>query len=360
MIVYTAIYATMACGLYGCYCWRRDLLSEFPEIEISNPADLLLAVPLLGVFLALRYISETYISPMVCNRIKKIDPENYEVKKEKTTKECFHCLWYTFTTFMTLQFFYGTEYLPNLLMGSRDFTKIFEDYPYGKQPIYVKVYFMVQLAFHTYDAISMEILTRMKGKKGKDYNELMIHHLITLGMIILAYLCSFYPLGITVLFCAHSSDAALYFCKVCRDTQILNTRVLDCYFVAMFGFWAYVRGFAMTYYSAYLCSALFWFDVAFKDQAYLLQVNKAVEMAQRKGYAPYILVKFILLSLLALLNYYWLYLMWSIFANRLFKGDKSFAIKNHGETGAIVPQTEQINTSPAAVPCRSSTFTSRQ
>lgn len=344
VIIYAFIYAVVACGLYQSMEWRETLRKEAPGIHINNIHDFWMSIPFLGFFIVARFYFEKYLGKYVERRLKLVDPVNFEVKKDRVVKEVYHAGWYSIMTSIGLALFWNSQMLPTYLFGARDWTTSNYDYPYGEQLYSVRIYFMIQLAFHSYGGIVNELNARVYGKKHADYNEITIHHLITFGMIVMAYLCMLYPLGIMILFCSDITDMFMFLSKSTRDVQLLPNSLFDVLALVTMASWFYIRGFVMPYCGAYLSSFGLYYMMALEDKKTLLVQNKALYMASEKGYANAALIKVTLLSLLSMLNYYWLILMAKIAYNRFIKKDKSFSIKSHGEK-AIMQHSNPVDES---------------
>ena len=99
------------------------------------------------------------------------------------------------------------------------------------------VYYMAELSFYFSLACTLLI-----DNKRKDFNEQIIHHVATLALLGLSYVCNFTRIGTLVMWCHDISDIFLESAKLCvyAKPTIAKVPVADVLF-AIFGIIFFVR-----------------------------------------------------------------------------------------------------------------------
>jgi len=105
------------------------------------------------------------------------------------------------------------------------------DFPLQVMPDSTYVYYMAELSFYFSLACTLLI-----DNKRKDFNEQIIHHVATLALLGLSYVCNFTRIGTLVMWCHDVSDIFLESAKLCvyAKPTIAKVPVADVLF-AIFG-----------------------------------------------------------------------------------------------------------------------------
>ena len=101
----------------------------------------------------------------------------------------------------------------------------------------ILVYYMAELSF--YFSLGCTLLI---DNKRKDFNEQIIHHVATVSLLSLSYVCNFTRIGTLVMWCHDVSDIFLESAKLCvyAKPTIAKVPVADILF-AFFGIIFFVR-----------------------------------------------------------------------------------------------------------------------
>lgn len=89
-------------------------------------------------------------------------------------------------------------------------TAMFEGFPHRKHEALFKAYYLLQAAYWAQQAI---VLMLQLEKPRKDFKELVLHHIVTLALIILSYRFHFTHMGIAVYITHDISDFFLAVCS---------------------------------------------------------------------------------------------------------------------------------------------------
>lgn len=303
----------------------RTEAANTPEVTLTNYSDLLDAIPYLIIYAVVRWVFERTFENAVLRRVKAYDPINWEHKRHKALKEGFCIFWYSFTVFLGLKYFAGTNLLPSCCFGTFSCKEFLSFWPLVPATNEIRRYFMIQLAYHAYTSISYEIQNRRA--RLPEYNEMMLHHCLAVALIVLCYLSSLFTFGITILLTSDFSDIFLDLTKFIRDTSVLvKYKVADYSFAIMVLSWLYLRGFVI---SGCLLFGSFvnFYGLIMKDPSYF----NPVALAFVYKFKFYYIVKLSLISILIVLNLYWTMVMLKITYNRVVYKDTNFTNHEHGE-----------------------------
>jgi hypothetical protein len=105
-----------------------------------------------------------------------------------------------------------TNYSPELMLGSGDERLIISDYPYTEIPKYLKFYYLCSLSYYVED-----LLVHVLQSPSSDYFEMILHHLVTIELIVLSYLCGFWTFGIWILMQMDLADIFIGLIRVVMD-----------------------------------------------------------------------------------------------------------------------------------------------
>ena len=184
---------------------------------------------------------------------------------------------------------------------------------------------MIELAFHIYTAISYEIQNRKV--RLAEYNEIMLHHALAVVMIFLCYLCSLFTFGITILITSDFSDMFLNMAKFVRDVNFMrHTKLGDYLFVCVLATWGYLRGVVICG-----CLMLGCIKVLYSLMTHDMTNFNPIVASFIFDFKWYYVIKISLVTILVLLNLYWMYIIMQISYNRIIRKDKNFTNTTHGE-----------------------------
>jgi hypothetical protein len=84
-----------------------------------------------------------------------------------------------------------TAYTPWYMLGSGDEHLTLSDYPYTEMPKYLKLYYVASLSYYIED-----LLVHLFTSPSSDFFEIILHHLVTIGLIVGSFLMGYWPMGI--------------------------------------------------------------------------------------------------------------------------------------------------------------------
>lgn len=130
---------------------------------------------------------------------------------------------------------YSPRYMPRLLAGELNILDFFEQW--GEIPEFpVRVFFMISIGHHferTYQHI-------FKNVKGNNFWIMILHHIVTINLMLSCYFGRLFMYGIPVLFIHDIGDIFVGYVKVVREIKQWKHLVIPV-FVVLFLIWIYTR-----------------------------------------------------------------------------------------------------------------------
>ena len=133
-----------------------------------------------------------------------------------------------------------TNYHTPLMFGSGDQMYLFSDWPFTEMPRHLKLYYMIGLSYHFEDSVA-----HFFHPIQNDFFEMLLHHYITILLIVGSYMSSFWNIGIIVMIQMDNGDAVGGAMKAFMDISDLPF-VLTNYLGILFS-WIYFRDFVYAY-----------------------------------------------------------------------------------------------------------------
>lgn len=284
--VYTSMYSNFR-GFYQ----NEELSNTWEDIQmLSKPKLSSVIFVILGALLwtVVRYFTELFILKPISSNIglTKINAEKFP---ESVWKLIVHTrLWlYTFNLLIypgKYPYFYQPE-------------TCWQDWSLGMVvPADIQWIYLLETSFYTHSAYAS---LRMDHKR-KDTIAMVIHHVVTLSLLILSYCTSYYRMGLLVLILMDITDIELEFAKTCvylRDRQGASRAFTKiCEILANLTFIAF---------------SISW--VIFRLHLYPTKVMLATGvipfdiLAETGQYFPFATVFNVLLGVLFLMNIWWFY-----------------------------------------------------
>jgi hypothetical protein len=222
----------------------QSFTSIVSELKQANPAypwpaysDLLKALLTTVFLLVANAIFTKFFTPYAewCISAKYKGKERY-FKTHKFVDCVFKGSYYLFAFCFGYYAVKDTDFLTPMLGGRGNSVNMFKDYPYQEIKNYelIRNYLMVQLGYHLY-SLTVHVCREPKN----DFIEMLLHHLMTVLLIGLAYLMNYVPISVGVLLCHDFSDVLGYVVRTIVDTS-LKKMTLVAYFGLLIS-WFYSR-----------------------------------------------------------------------------------------------------------------------
>lgn len=327
--VYAFTWIVIICGYIGTEDWRQRAQRTDFQIKLVSWWDFLDVLYYMVVYAIVRKLYYYLFEDSLIRRLRANDPSNFEYRLTKVAKEGWHMIFYGASCVLAYYLFAGTDYLSVYLLGNSSCDRMVNSWTEYEPTPELRLFHMVALAHHTFS--TGVFLERARKVHVPEFNETLLHHMITIAMISMSYLCGFFPFGVTVLVCCDLSDFFMALCKFIRDIGFgKGTGFIEAMFGVMVCSWIYTRFYVMGFC---MLSGLGKVNYMIMTDQFEF-FNKPCQLFFREKYAYYYQVKVFLIFLLCLLNMWWIYLIMKIAFNRVFKDDKNFSVKEYGEKAA--------------------------
>jgi hypothetical protein len=187
-------------------------------------------------FMAIEYGLEVFLTPLfekICR--EQVDPEIRKTRSIKGVKNIykgFYNLGVSIFAYIVLR---ETYIVPPLLGGNDSFYEHFNTFPYWEHPKYYSEFYLTCMGYNV-SSLLMELFYEPKNKS--DYLETVLHHLVTVFLIVFSYVTNMY-IGAPILFVHNSSDTLNCFSRVMNETKYFAKAYLI--FFPSILIWVYMR-----------------------------------------------------------------------------------------------------------------------
>lgn len=103
-----------------------------------------------------------------------------------------------------------SNFLHYLLLGDSPFPRYWDNYPCTKLPKHLDDFFIIKFSYYSYELITASLFNR----KRKDFSELILHHIVTLSLVICALLTNQMAPGAVVMMILDFTDIFINVMKI--------------------------------------------------------------------------------------------------------------------------------------------------
>lgn len=173
------------------------------------------------------------------NLSKKYQGEALELKMHKSSKNAFKVFYFGVISIFGYYVYTDTNYHSPMMYGSGNLLQIMSDWPYMQVPHYLKVYYMIGVSYHLEDSIH-----HLFYPAQNDFFEMLLHHYITLLLIVGSYMTNLWNFGISVMIQMDSWDWLGGLIKASMD--FAPTWFVLSNYIVMVYYWIYFRIYAFS------------------------------------------------------------------------------------------------------------------
>jgi hypothetical protein len=137
--------------------------------------------------------------------------------------------------------------LHKYLLGDQEDPQYFANYPCVKIPHLLDDVYLLKFAYHIYELCYCLVYLRDR----RDFPEYILHHVLTLVLIIFSYSLNLLTIGSVIMFMTDVTDCLVSLFKITAD--VMSDHVQHSTFVLMLASWIYLR---MWFYPLYIMQAL--------------------------------------------------------------------------------------------------------
>lgn len=139
------------------------------------------------------------------------------------------------------------NFLHKYILGDQDSVKYFTNYPCQKVPHLLDDVYLIKLSYHLYEMIYTLAYLRDR----RDFPEYVLHHLLTLVLVIFSYSLNFLTIGSVIMFLTDVTDCIVSLFKITAD--VTKSHIEYSTFSLMLISWVYLR---MWFYPVYIMKGL--------------------------------------------------------------------------------------------------------
>lgn len=214
---------------------------ERPDYEAGEWSDFYPVLYISPVFSVTKHYLKKVTTPFFHSRLtKKYNGEALELKVYKSTRNFFKIFYFLGITLFGFYVLSDTEYHSYYMFGKSSLAHVYSDWPYNKFPRFLKLYYMIGLSYHFEDTVS-----HFFHPIQNDFFEMLLHHYITIMLIVMSYMSSFWNFGIMVMIQMDNGDAIVGCIKAFMD--ITSTPIVLANYLLMLSSWIYFRDFVYAY-----------------------------------------------------------------------------------------------------------------
>jgi len=94
-----------------------------------------------------------------------------------------------------------TDFMPECLGGSGDYSLLYKDHPYATHVPYLKEYYIICTSYH-----AGQMFSHLAYNRTNDFVEMILHHTVTLYLLVGSYIFNVWEGGAIISFLHDASD----------------------------------------------------------------------------------------------------------------------------------------------------------
>mmetsp|Transcript_132321 Transcript_132321/g.197153 ORF Transcript_132321/g.197153 Transcript_132321/m.197153 type:complete len:337 (+) Transcript_132321:74-1084(+) len=220
---------------------------SFPFPKLVDLKNILFFTPLL---LSLRLaISEpaNALGDRILPRSDKWSASERELRVQRFGHCVFKGMYFLFSSSVGLTLLLDAIWTPPALGGQGDTSHCFIGWPHHEHPSWLVSYYSIQMSYHLQGMLYQIVKSRHRS----DFAEMMLHHIVTLFLIMFSYLFNFFRIG-TLVFLLHDlGDVFSYFIKSVVDTD--STGLILTAYGGLLLSWGYFRLYVYPFHVIWSC-----------------------------------------------------------------------------------------------------------
>lgn len=170
--------------------------------------------------------------------LKHVKDQNDSVVAEARAEKCainiYKFCYFLFSSYFGYQVLSDQYYFPRSMGGNGTFDKLWQDYPYQKRHDQEIIYIQLILSYHV-----AQFFKHFVHSKKNDFNEMLLHHSVTVLLCVFSYLQNCTPIAMCIMFLHDFSDITSGLVKCLAETRYSTAAALT--FVYHCIVWFYLR-----------------------------------------------------------------------------------------------------------------------
>jgi len=183
---------------------------------------------------------------------EKEDEAVRAVRAEKASYCFFKFVYYTGMTIAEYMIMQQEPWFPWYLGGKGNDMKNELEYahlgtnPYNPVTPGLLQFYQAQIG---YRAADLFIHSFVKKKRANDFNEMLLHHIVALALVINSFLTNIMPIGAMIMLLHDLSDIFTSLMRLIGETQYYTMHVAKVFYFCMIGTWFYCRLLILPYFA---------------------------------------------------------------------------------------------------------------
>jgi len=202
-VIFIIVFTWYSYETYKFYTKHKNIASKSEKLSYDpDPRVLLPAIPGCIIITIIRkYLVNLF--KIFADKIVRKDKgwTDRDVKIEKCATQIYKTLNYLSLSIIGYILLKDEAYFPKSLGGHGDIEQMWVDLPYQKQTKNIYRYYVIALSYHLHSLIDQ---FKYYGKPS--FGDMMLHHIITIGLILFSFFNNYVRIGTLVLFIHDISD----------------------------------------------------------------------------------------------------------------------------------------------------------
>ena len=136
------------------------------------------------------------------------------MKSKKAAQCIYKAVYFSLSIFWGYFIMKNQNFLPQAMLGSGEFKKGYDDFPYANHAPYLKEYFLITMGYHV-----GSLIIHFIGTRRNDFIEMGLHHILCLYLFGGAYLYNFLEICCIIAFLHDIADVTLNIAKALGETK---------------------------------------------------------------------------------------------------------------------------------------------
>lgn len=192
------------------------LRNEAPQCMQSNPYFMELFFGMMAIQLLVQFPVQMIAKSLFMSMLPDKFPRGSKIRLERAemmAERVYKLFIYSMTTGCFFFVLKQSNFYHKYLWGDKEDPKYFENYPCQKLPRYLDDIYVIKLAYHVYELV----YTLLFQYDRRDFPEYILHHIVTMVLILFSYSVNFLPIGAIVFIVHDFPDCFVSFFKICSD-----------------------------------------------------------------------------------------------------------------------------------------------
>ena len=196
--------------------------------QLTDFKIVLIALPILCLF---KYTFLRFVEPFMYKYVLSMkykdesNTQNFSLGftySKKLTINFLKAIYYTFSSIFAYTVSKNLIFMPIELFGNGDMQNIFingiPNYIFWEKPLYFDIYYLTALSYTLTDLIWLLFIY----EKQTDFILMLLHHSITISLVVFSFLTNFSQIGIIVFFLHDLTDIVVYLTRIIINTDFVE------------------------------------------------------------------------------------------------------------------------------------------